>query len=281
MHAPELVGAYPFIPLVTGDADIPAHPLLGANLSLPSLLRIPTLKKLRIRDTHLGDPQWASTPVCCSLEVLDLGSCYHESPDFNRECTERIMGNVGPVVDEFALNTALSCENFEFTKRQETPLKKLRRVHLTPLFPVENVVNTLSNLSGSPVEQLSVQCHEDDVVDMCTALEDFLSLRAERGEKAFYEHLTEISVDTVRDLNENTSIFGFGPGPASSSSSSGTLPSEHVEAVKRLKEFCRDLRLAGVGALSTSCANSTPAGITDGDGTPRSGARDSGSSKDL
>ncbi|CDO76617.1 hypothetical protein BN946_scf184868.g31 [Trametes cinnabarina] len=263
MHAPDLVGARPFVPVVKGDEDIPDHPILGRELRLPSLLRLPTLKKLRIRDTHLGDPNWESTPVYCSLEVLDLGSCYHESSDYNRVCTERIMGNIGHTVDECALSAALTAQAFARAKHPEKPLKKLRKVHLTPLFPVENVVDTLATLSDSPVESLSVQCHEDDVVDMCSALEDFLNLRAERGEDGFYQHLNEINVTAVHDLSDALDI-GIGAKKGASAALSG----EGADAVRRLKEYCRDLRLQG--AL-TSPAQST--------GTPHKEAVDVASEK--
>ena len=221
------------MPVVKGDEDIPDHPLLGRELRLPALLRLPTLKKLRIRDTHLGDPQWECMPVCCSLEVLDLGSCYHESNDYNRVCTERIMGNIGHTVDECARNTDLTSQTFAHAKHPEKPLKKLRKVHLTPLFPVENVVDTLTTLSDSPVESLSVQCQEDDVVDMCSALEDFLNLRAERGEKGFYQPLNEITVTTVSDLADALDI-GVGTKKRAP---------DVLTGVKRLQEFCRDLHL--------------------------------------
>lgn len=236
MHAPELYGVPPFIPLVQGDDDIPDHPILGSELRLPSLLRLSKLKKLRIRDTHLGDPQWVATPVCCSLEMLDLGSCYHESPDFNRLCTERIMGNVGHTVDEFALNTSLTSQMFDYAKHKELPLIRLRKIHLTPLFPVENVVDTLTTLSGSPIEQLSVQCHEDDVVDMCSALQEFLSLRTERGEKAFYQRLSQITVKAVSDLNDT----GVGPFVVHANSSSDGLVLAEMpsNACRRDSEIC-------------------------------------------
>ena len=238
LHAPDLVGARPFVPVVKGDEDIPDHPLLGRELRLPALLRLPTLKKLRIRDTHLGDPQWELMPVHCSLEVLDLGSCYHESTDYNRICTERIMGNIGHTVDECALNTALTSQTFAHAKHPVKPLTKLRKVHLTPLFPVENVVDTLTTLSDSPVESLSVQCHEDDVVDMCSALEDFLNIRATRGEKGFYQHLNKITVSTVSDLADALDI-----GVGSPKGTSKVLTGEGADAVRRLEEYCRDLRL--------------------------------------
>lgn len=248
MHAPELVGAYPFVPVVSGDGDIPPHAVLGSDLSLPSLLRLPTLKRLRIRDTHLGDPKWSVTPVCCSLEFLDLGSCCHETPDYNRVCTERIVGNVGHTVDEFSLNTAISAETFSFEKPKETPLKKLRKLHITPLFPVENVVDTLATLSGSPVEELSVRCHEDDVIDMCSALEGFLSMRVERGETAFYEHLAQIDVTTVTDIYEDAAPLD----DDSFRNPSISLPAENALAVKRLQEFCQDLRVSAQTPLATT-----------------------------
>ena len=246
VHAPELIGAYPFVPVVSGDEDIAPHTLLGNDLSLPSLLRLPTLKKLRIRDTHLGDPKWQVTPLRCSLQFLDLGSCCHETPDYNRLCTERIVGNVGHTVDEFSLNTAISAETFSFEKPKETPLKKLRKIHLTPLFPVENVVDTLTTLSGSPVEELSIRCHEDDVQDMCSALDDFLSMRVERRESQFYEHLARINVTTVTDIYEDETPST--DGEKSFREAGGlSLPAEYEEAVKRLQEFCHDLHLSTSG----------------------------------
>ncbi|KAG6811836.1 hypothetical protein H0H92_005633 [Tricholoma furcatifolium] len=229
LHAPELEGAYPYIPLVTGDDDIPDHPVLGSELSLPSLLRISALKKLTIRDTHLGDSRWSTTPVACRLEVLDLGSCYHETEEFNSSCTERIMAAVGPTVDEFSLTTSVS--DTLFAKPSVTPLPRLRKLHISPFFPVDSVVDTMSNLAGSPIESLSMQCYEDDVVDVCSALEDFLSLRVERGPE-FYDKLTRI------DVSVTTNSY---PSPDKDDESD-----ERAEATRRLQEFCRDLQLASV-----------------------------------
>ncbi|KAG6855891.1 hypothetical protein H0H87_009689 [Tephrocybe sp. NHM501043] len=228
LHAPELEGVYPYIPLVAGDDDIPEHPVLGSELSLPSLLRIPTLKKLIIRDTHLGDSKWATIPVACRLEVLDLGSCYHETEEFNAVCTERIMAAVGPTVDEFSLTTSVS--DAVFATPSVTPLPRLRKLHITPFFPVDSVVYTMSNLAGSPIESLSMQCYEDDVVDVCSALEDFLSLRVERGPE-FYDKLTRIDVSVAANDHSTSDV---------------EEQEEHREATKRLQDFCRDLRLASV-----------------------------------
>ncbi|KAJ3567868.1 hypothetical protein NP233_g6081 [Leucocoprinus birnbaumii] len=210
LHAPDLQGV-PYIP---------------PNLRLPSLLRIPTLRKLTIRDTHLGDEHWSTTPVACRLQVLDLGSCYHENEDFNRTCTETIMAAVGPTVDEFSLTTAVSNDKL-FAKPTETPLPKLRKLHITPFFPVDSVVETISNLAGSPIENLSLQCYEDDVVDVCSALEEFLALKIERGSE-FYQKLTRIDVSVT----------------AAGYSATEEEVEERTKAAKRLQDFCRQLRLS-------------------------------------
>ncbi|EKM76449.1 hypothetical protein AGABI1DRAFT_63139 [Agaricus bisporus var. burnettii JB137-S8] len=226
LHAPDLQGV-PYIPLVRGDENVPDHPLLGSDLRLPSLLRLSTLRKLTIRDTHLGDEHWSTTPVACRLQVLDLGSYYHENEDFNQSCTERIMSAVGPTVDTFSLNTAV-CNDRLFAKPSETPLQKLRKLHITPFFPVDSVVETISNLAGSPIETLSMQCYEDDVVDVCNALEEFLTVKLERGSE-FYNKLNRINVSVT--------AAGY---PATEEE-----VDERKIAAKKLQDFCRQLRLAG------------------------------------
>ncbi|KAH9849987.1 hypothetical protein C2E23DRAFT_887703 [Lenzites betulinus] len=125
------------------------------------------------------------------------------------------MGNIRHTVDECALNTALTAQTFAHAKHPKWPLKKLRKIHLTPL---ENVIDTLTKLLDSPVESLSVQRHEDDVVNMCSALEDFLSLRGVRRARLL---------------------------PAPARDQGRALAGEGADAVRRLKEYCRDLRLQG------------------------------------
>ncbi|KAF8906842.1 hypothetical protein CPB84DRAFT_1726059 [Gymnopilus junonius] len=232
MHAPELEGVYPCPPLALNDEDIPDHPILGSELSLPSLLRIPTLRKLTIRDTHLGHEGWTTSPVACRLEFLDVGSCLHEDEDFNTRCTERIMAAVGPTVDEFSLTAAVS--DTLFSKPSVTPLQRLRSLHITPFFPVDSVVDTMANLAGSPVEKISVQCFEDEVVDMCQALEDFLALRLEKGPQ-FYEKLKQINVSVTAATDDVDDL-----------TSTQEEIDERLAAARRLQEFCRDLQLGSV-----------------------------------
>jgi hypothetical protein len=248
MHASELVGTYPYIPLVSGDDNIDDHPLLGSELSLPSLLRIPSLLKLIIRDTHLGDPRWITTPTACRLGVLELGSCAHETDDVNSTFIERIMSTIGPTVDEASISTAIADETF--AQPSATPLKRLRKLHSSPFFPVDSVVETMANLSGSPIETISVRCFEDDIVDVCSAVEDFLSLRVERG---FYRNLTKIDVSVA------ASDLSWGQCDDAQ---------ERANAAKHLQEFCSDLQIEGKvhdpsinqvsGAENTRCYPDVP-----------------------
>lgn len=106
----------------------------------------------------------------------------------------------------------------------------LRPCNVCAFFPVESVVDTVSNLAGSPIESLSMQCYEDDVVDVCSALEDFLSLRVERGPE-FYDKLTRIDVSVAANDEPSRDIDEL---------------EERIEATKRLQELCRDLRLTSV-----------------------------------
>lgn len=225
MHAPELVGTYPYVPLVLEDEDIDDHSLLGSELSLPSLLRIPTLRKLIILNTHLGDPRWMTTPTACRLEVLELGGCALETDDINSTFIERIMSTIGPTVDEASLSTAIADETF--AQPSATPLKRLRKLHISPFFPVDSVVDTMANLSGSPIESISVRCFEDDIVDVCSAVEDFLSLRVERG---FYNNLTRIDVSIA-----TSDLSCAKPEDAQ----------ERADAAMRLQDFCSDLCIEG------------------------------------
>lgn len=248
-HADDLI-CNPDIPVVVGDEDIPDHPILGSELALPSLLRIPSLRKLALRDTHLGDERWTTTPVACRLEVLDLGSYVHTDEDFNSMCTQRIMSAVGPSVDEFSLATTVS-DNL-FAKSTDTPLRRLRKLHISPFFPVDSVVDTVSNLAGSPIESLSLQCFEEDVVDVCSALEGFLSIRVERGPQ-FFDKLKRIDVTVT--TNEDAAM-----GPTLEESE------ERAVAAERLQSFCRDLHLSSA-VVDAPSPDSKPIGTVAGGST--------------
>lgn len=192
IHAPELLGAAPFVPVVVGDADIAAHPALGpAPLSLPSLLLIPSLRTLRLRDTHLGDARWGTTPPQCALDTLELGSCCYEPPEFNATCAQRILAAVGHSVRELSLGAAL---------QHPCTLPRLTTLHVSPLVPLENLVETLACVGGAPVAALTIECHEDDLTEAQDALKELHDICVERAPP--FAQLTSVSLRTVADLFE-------------------------------------------------------------------------------
>lgn len=197
MHAPELVARYPFVPLVIGDEDIEPHPVLGSDLSLPSLLRIPTLEKLHLSETHLGDRLWGTTPSSSNLQVLDLGAYSQSDPEFNMECTERIINNLArsSSIRELFVSTPLQDEMFK--NPFSTPLRSLEHVHLTPLLPADRIVETLFTLSGSPLHTISVEGYEEDGLEVCCVLEDFLNLVLQHPDATFYKGLKVMNLNFV------------------------------------------------------------------------------------
>lgn len=197
MHAPELVGAYPFVPVLMGDDAVPPHPLLGDSLALPSLLRIPSLRVLRLRNTHLGDARWGTTPVRCRLAVLELGSCCYESPDFNRACAERILDAAGHALVELHLGCALA-----YDPARMRHLRHLRRVHIAPVLPVEQLAASLAALARSPITTLALARHEDDLPEEYVALDEFARLCEEHQHERFYAELRHVSLRTVTDVCE-------------------------------------------------------------------------------
>jgi len=170
---------------------IPPHPLLGRDLRLPQLLRLPYLRRLKISDTHLGDPLWGAlgTPEC-PLEVLKLGSCAYVSPEKNEEHTARILASVPTSIEDFSLSSALNVKtpsiggkgDANATPELPPALPHLRTLHLTPLVPTSSLTSTLAQptLAGSPVHTLSCSFAPDDAAEGCAALEAFLKERSER-----------------------------------------------------------------------------------------------------
>lgn len=180
LHAPDLVGVYPPVPLVTGDNDIPVHPILGNELSLPSLLKLTGLRTLSIKDTHLGDARWDTEQVCCQLERVDLMGCCEEG------WTERIMARVGRTVGEFGLSAPVKPASVK-------GLASLKKLRIGEYFPVDDVAETLSGFADSPIERVEMKCFEEDVVDVCTELEGWLRGKGE----GFWHRLERVDVKVL------------------------------------------------------------------------------------
>lgn len=251
IHAPDLLGTS--VPTVIGDADIEDHPDVGSALSLPSLLRIPTLQQLCIRDTHLGDRLWESTHCTARLSVLDLGSCCHVSPEVGRTHVEAIVKNVAKEspVNRLALASGLGQPE---SQHPTTPLGSLRHLELTSFFPIDGIVDTLVTLSSSPIETVAAQCFNDDIEDLCESLETFLNERVERGPDRFHQQLKRLFISLVPlEGDEETARL-------SSAQLYEMLEQGQLDAIKNLQDFCGDLGLeCGVLGVDTDdcCCSGT------------------------
>lgn len=251
IHAPDLFGA--IVPTVIGDCDIDDHPIVGSALSLPSLLQIPTLQQLCINDTHLGDPRWENATCLAPLSVLDLASCCQVSPEVGRAHVEVIVRSVARASPVNRLAIATGLEQTEF-QHSSTPLKSLRHLELTSFFPIDGIVDTLSTLSGSPIETVAVQCFNEDIEDLSESLETFLNERVERGLDQFHQHLKNLFI-TLVPLEGYEETAGL-----SSAQLYEMLEEGQRDAIKKLDEFCSDLGLeCGVVGIDTGdgcCASS-------------------------
>ncbi|KAF8340928.1 hypothetical protein F5887DRAFT_1136339 [Amanita rubescens] len=190
LHSPDILYSYPPIPRVSNDDNVPPHPLLGSQLNLPSLLLLPSLKNLSIKDTHLGDPQWDQPAhrIACDLQRLDLGGSIHESEDKNGAAVERILKVAGSNIVELTLSTSLPdpsesgiVDNNSIPPHHPGLFRNLQVLRISPHFPIEYLEETLAHFSGSPIHTVSYECFDMDAVEVCQALEDFLSVRVCRA----------------------------------------------------------------------------------------------------
>ncbi|KAK2459333.1 hypothetical protein APHAL10511_008647 [Amanita phalloides] len=152
LHSPDLTNSYPFIHRVINDYDIPPHPLFSTQLNLPSLLLLPSLKKLSMKDIHLGDPQWdeIGPRVACQIEHLELGGCYDESEDRNASAVQRILKVAGQSVSELVLATPLPPTTPSTPSSSSLSLASPSFTHtLSPAYPFSLPLESEMTSSGS------------------------------------------------------------------------------------------------------------------------------------
>ena len=200
----------------------------------------------------------------CKLDVLEIGSCCYESPDFNRICADRIVDAVAQSVTEMYLGSPLSSDPTCMRH-----LRLLKSLHISPLLPVENLVETLAALSRSPVASLSLHCHEDDLVEEYVALEELVSLCREHQGKKFFSGLRSVSLHTIADLYEPipppSPKFGFKVRQPSSDGASV------LQRLQRCLEQAPNTGIEQELCSSRSCgfALPTPGGLTMTDEKPQ------------
>ncbi|KAI0790355.1 hypothetical protein C8Q75DRAFT_806289 [Abortiporus biennis] len=190
-HIPVLVDRSPFVPVRSlEDNELPPHPYLDTHLSLPSLLRLPNLRSLRLFDSNLDDPLWSTVQCTSRIERLDLGACCYQSPSSNGANVTCILANFiksgcASSLKELTVNTAINLNQsedlslkFPSVQSNSIPFPNLQKLHISPLVQIEDVGNILSTFAMLPVlKQIIVSCHEDDLDDMLDVLQTFFALR--------------------------------------------------------------------------------------------------------
>ena len=165
---------------------------------------------------------------------------------------EVIVKNVARTSPVNRLAIATGLEQTEF-QHSTTPLKSLRHLELTSFFPIDGIVDTLSTLSGSPIETVAIQCFNDDVEDLCQSVETFLNERVERGSDQFHKELKQVFI-TLVPLEGDEEAAGF-----SSAQLYEMLEGEQRDAIKKLEELSNDLGLRcgvlGVGVNDGCCTS--------------------------
>jgi hypothetical protein len=215
------------------DFDIPSHPILGNELALPSLLRLPSLRTMEIRDTWLGCDtkiEFDSSTSHASLERLVLtGSMY--SSDAEREgqaCTAWLRA-CGASLGSFGLGIPLAMPQehtplVEISTARPPPLESTRvsHVHLNAsrILP-DDLSSTLDVLSSCDIESVGItyedettgsgcaskksaseelfarECALDDLEDWRTAIESFLLNRC-KGKWGALRHISVSFADDVQ-----------------------------------------------------------------------------------
>ncbi|KIJ63149.1 hypothetical protein HYDPIDRAFT_113728 [Hydnomerulius pinastri MD-312] len=172
------------VPIVMNDFEIPPHPVLGSDLALPSLLRLPSLHTLEIRDTWLGcdtkiEFEGSSAPHAALQKLLLTGSMY--SADAIREgeaCTAWLRA-CGASLRTLELGSSL------VMPQEQTPLPQrllaaqraaqLKLPHVSHVHInasrvlVDDLSSTLDVLSSCGVKSISIAYEDENQGSECTS----------------------------------------------------------------------------------------------------------------
>lgn len=189
------------VPIAMHDFDIPPHPRLGADLALPSLLTIPTLRVLEIRDTWLGGDSrldFGSNESRSPIEKLLLtGNMYtSDNAAFDSDAYTAWIRACRPSLPTLALGTALAPKvdivplSPSLASRpeiswddEEAELPQMSHLHIdASLVTVDTLSSTMEVLSNCGITRVTISygdgtpppeplSEEDDFTHQC-ALDD-------------------------------------------------------------------------------------------------------------
>ncbi|KAG1763334.1 hypothetical protein EDD22DRAFT_846515 [Suillus occidentalis] len=191
----------PGVPLVLNDHDVPSHPILGEELCIPSLLKLPTLKSLDLRDVWIDcDENMRVQGKLAQLECVSIsGSMYRDGEVESKACLAWLRA-CGPVLRSFKTGIPLGESQPSTRPGKEwmameddsitSPLPILthlnvdaERVALDDLLPMLNVLTaceikriTIVNAAMCAAQDaFTRECASDEFEDWQDAIEQFLT----------------------------------------------------------------------------------------------------------
>ncbi|KAG1902304.1 uncharacterized protein F5891DRAFT_1023387 [Suillus fuscotomentosus] len=191
----------PGVPLVLNDHDVPSHPILGGELCIPSLLKLPTLKSLELRDVWIDcDENMCVQGKVAQLERVSIsGSMYRDGQVENKACLAWLRA-CGPALRSFKTGIPFggfqpsTCLGKDWMAAEHesiiSPLPTLtnfhvdaERVALDDLLPMLNVLSaceikrmTIVNAAMCAAQDtFTRECASDEFEDWQDAIEQFLT----------------------------------------------------------------------------------------------------------
>lgn len=194
----------PGVPLVLNDYDVPSHPVLGDELCIPSLLKLPNLKSLDLKDVWIDcDENIDVQETRGELEHVSLsGSMYRDVELESKACLAWLRA-CGPSLRSFKTGIPLAkfqpynCLGKDWTVEDKSipaPLPILTNFHVdAERITLDDLVPVLSVLATCEIKQITIvnaamcaaqdafarECASDEFEEWQDAIEYFLRTRSE------------------------------------------------------------------------------------------------------